>query len=65
LGEPQADDYEISAAEFFDAEQIKTLEPVFPLSRELGLRALTTDDHGLLEHDIPPSTSTTWKAFTI
>jgi ADP-ribose pyrophosphatase YjhB (NUDIX family) len=64
-GEPHTDDYEISAAEFFDAEHIQTLEPVFPLSRELGLRALTTDDHGLLEHDIPPSTSTTWKAFTI
>lgn len=64
-GEPQADDYEISAAEFFDAEHIKTLEPVFPLSRELGLRALATAGPGLLERDIPPSTSLTWKAFTI
>jgi ADP-ribose pyrophosphatase YjhB (NUDIX family) len=64
-GEPQADNYEISAAEFFAAEHIEGLEPVFPLSRELGLRALTTDDHDLREHDIPPSTSTTWKAFTI
>jgi ADP-ribose pyrophosphatase YjhB (NUDIX family) len=64
-GEPQADDYEISAAEFFDAEHIRTLEPVFPLSRELGLRALATAEHGLLERDIPPGTSISWKAFTI
>ncbi len=33
-GEPKADDYEISAAEFFDTEQIKALRPVFPLSRQ-------------------------------
>ncbi len=64
-GEPQADDYEISAAEFFDAEHIQTLEPVFPLSREVGLRALVTAEHGLLERNIPTSTSPTWKAFTI
>lgn len=64
-GEPQADEYEISAAEFFDAEHIQTLEPVFPLSRELGLRVLATDEHGLLERKIPPSTSAAWKAFTI
>jgi ADP-ribose pyrophosphatase YjhB (NUDIX family) len=64
-GEPHADDYEISAAEFFDAEHIKVLEPVFPLSREVGLRVLATDDHGLREQGIPPSTSAMWKAFTI
>ena len=64
-GEPQADQYEISAAEFLDAEQIKALEPVFPLSRELGLRALASDADGLIEYDIPNSTSARWKAFTI
>ncbi len=64
-GELQADNYEISAAEFLDAEQIRALEPVFPLSREVGLRALANDSDGLLEHDMPPSTSATWKAFTI
>lgn len=64
-GEPQADNYEISAAEFLDAEHIRALEPVFPLSRELGLRALENDADGLIEHDIPPSTTSTWKAFTI
>ena len=51
-GEPQADDYEISAAEFFDAEQIKALEPVFPLSREIALRVLENDSIGLMERDI-------------
>ena len=64
-GEPKADEYEISAAEFFDAERIQTLEPVFPLSRELGLRALAVAAEGLIERDIPPTTSATWKAFTI
>jgi len=64
-GEPQADDYEISAAGFFDAEQIKALEPVFPLSRELGLRVLENDSPGLTERDIPPTSSATWKAFSI
>jgi ADP-ribose pyrophosphatase YjhB (NUDIX family) len=64
-GEPQADDYEISAAEFFDAEHIRTLEPVFPLSREIGLLVLENNSSGLLERDIPPTTSATWKAFTI
>jgi ADP-ribose pyrophosphatase YjhB (NUDIX family) len=64
-GEPHADDYEISAAEFFDAEQIRALEPVFPLSREIGLRVLENDVNGLTERDIPPTSSATWKAFTI
>jgi hypothetical protein len=64
-GEPRADDYEISAAEFFDAEQIKTLEPVFPLSREIALRVLENDAAGLTERDIPPTSSATWKAFAI
>ena len=64
-GEPQADDYEISAAEFFDAEHIRTLEPVFPLSREIGLRVLGNDASGLMARDILPTSSETWKAFTI
>jgi ADP-ribose pyrophosphatase YjhB (NUDIX family) len=64
-GEPHADDYEISAAEFFDAEHIRALEPVFPLSREIGLLVLENNSSGLLERDIPPTTSATWKAFTI
>ena len=64
-GEPKADEYEISAAEFFDAERIQTLEPVFPLSRELGLRALAVAEEGLIERDISSATSATWKAFTI
>jgi len=64
-GEPQADDYEISAAEFFDAEQIKVLEPVFPLSRDIGLRVLENDSTGLTEREILPTSSALWKAFTI
>ena len=64
-GEPTADDYEIDAAEFFNAEQIKVLEPVFPLSREMGLRVLQDDSNGLTERAIPPTSSATWKAFTI
>ena len=64
-GTAQADNYEISAAEFLDAEQIRALEPIFPLSRELGLRALENDSDGLIEYDIPPSTSAAWKAFAI
>ena len=64
-GEPKADEVEISAAEFFDAERIQTLEPVFPLSRELGLRALAVAEEGLIERDISSATSATWKAFTI
>ncbi len=64
-GEPKADEYEISAAEFFDAEQIKALEPVFPLSREMALRVLENDSNGLTESEMPPTSSATWKAFTI
>ena len=64
-GEPQADDYEISAAEFFDAEQIATLTPVFPLSREIGLRVLRDNIVGLIETEIPPTTSAQWKAFCV
>ncbi len=64
-GEPTADEHEISAAAFFDAEQIKALEPVFPLSRELGLRVLQNDSDGLTAREIPPTSSATWKAFTI
>ncbi len=64
-GEPKADDYEISAAEFFDAEQIKALEPVFPLSREMALRVLENDSNGLTEREMSPTSSATWKAFTI
>ena len=64
-GEPTADDYEVSAAEFFDAGQITALEPVFPLSRALGLRVLENDSNGLTAREIPPTSSATWKAFTI
>lgn len=64
-GEPHADEYEISAAEFFDADQIAQLEPVFPLSRAIGLRVLDRDDVGLVETDISPTTPSHWKAFVI
>src|SRR5512134_4127057 len=52
-GEPRADGYEISAAEFLDAEQIEMLEPVFPLSREVGLQVLRHESPGLTEREIP------------
>jgi 8-oxo-dGTP diphosphatase len=65
-GEPQADQYEISAAEFFDADQIAKLDPVFPLSREVALRVLENDSNGLTEREIPSSSNPIkWKAFTI
>ena len=64
-GEPRADDYEISAAEFLDAGQIAALAPVFPLSREVGLRVLRDNAPGLTEAGIPPSSGAQWKAFTI
>lgn len=65
-GVPHADMHEISAAEFFDADQIAKLEPVFPLSREVGLRVLESDSDGLIEREIPSSlNSIKWKAFTI
>jgi ADP-ribose pyrophosphatase YjhB (NUDIX family) len=64
-GSATADGHEISAAEFLDANQIRTLEPVFPLSREVGLRVLETADAGLTERAVAGSTSTNWKAFTI
>ncbi len=64
-GAPKVDDYEISATEFFDAEQIKVPEPVFPLSREMALRVLEDDSNGLTESEMPPTSSATWKAFSI
>ena len=64
-GEPQADGYEISAAEFLDAEQITALEPVFPLSREVGLQVLRHESPGLIEQEISATSSVTWKAFMI
>ncbi len=65
-GEPQADQYETSAAEFFDADHIAKLDPVFPLSREVALRFLQNDSNGLTEREIPSSSNPIkWKAFTI
>ncbi len=64
-GAPKVDDYEISAAEFFDAEQIRALESVFPLSCEMALRVLEDDSNGQTEREMPPTSSATWKAFSI
>ena len=64
-GEPHADEYEISAAQFFDAGQIAALEPVFPLSRAIGLRLLSSESTGLTEIDVPPSSTPQWKAYSI
>ncbi len=64
-GEPQADNYEISAAGFFDAEQIAALEPVFPLSREMGLQVLRSESAGLIEREVSSASSAKWKAFMI
>ena len=65
-GEPQADLYEISAAEFLDADQIAKLEPVFALSREVALLVLQSETSGLTEREIPSSSNPIkWKAFTI
>ena len=64
-GIPQADNYEISAAEFFDAAQIAALDPVFPLSRTLGLEALKSETIGLVETTIAPTSGARWKAFTL
>ncbi len=64
-GTLRADGHEIADARFLTAEEIVALEPVFALSRELGLRALRDDARGLIESDIPPSSSARWKAFMI
>lgn len=64
-GVPKADDYEVSAAEFFDAAQIAALTPVFPLSRTLGLEALRDEISGLSETPIAPTTGPRWKAFML
>lgn len=65
-GEPRVDMHEISAAEFFDADQIASLEPVYPLSREVALLVLNSDIPGLTEREIPTSSNPIkWKAFTI
>jgi 8-oxo-dGTP diphosphatase len=61
----KADNYEISAAEFFDAAEITALTPVFPLSRALGLEALRAETGGLVETPIEPTTGPRWKAFTL
>ncbi len=65
-GEPKADMYETSAAEFLDADQISKLDPVFALSREVALLVLQSDDAGLIEREIPSSSNPIkWKAYTI
>ena len=64
-GEPHADEYEISAAEFFDAGQIAALESVFPLSRAFGLRMLSSESIGLTEIDVPLSSTAQWRAYSI
>ncbi|MBI5879301.1 MAG: NUDIX domain-containing protein [Chloroflexi bacterium] len=64
-GTPLADGHEIANARFMTADEISALEPVFALSRELGLRALRDDAHGLTETAVPPSSNERWKAFMI
>jgi ADP-ribose pyrophosphatase YjhB (NUDIX family) len=61
-GEPQPDQKEVSQARFFSAEELATLDPVFPLTRLLALRALN-GSVPLQEIDCPPSTGPDYRVF--
>ncbi|GAB4561763.1 MAG: hypothetical protein Kow0047_09350 [Anaerolineae bacterium] len=60
-GEPVADGREVSRARFFSAEELQTLEPIFPLTRHLALLAL--EDRPLLAETICPSSGDDYKVF--
>ncbi len=61
-GEPHPDRVEVSQARFFSAEELASLEPVFPLTRLLALRALA-GHVPLQEVPCPPSSGPTYKVF--
>ncbi len=61
-GEPRPDQKEVSQARFFSAEELATLDPIFPLTRLLALRAL--NGHvPLQEVDCPSSSRSDYKVF--
>ncbi len=61
-GEPRPDQKEVSQARFFSADEIAALEPIFPLTRMLALRAL--NGHiPLQEVDCPASAGPDYKVF--
>ena len=60
-GEPRPDLKEVSQARFFSAEEVAALDPIFPLTRTLALRAL--NGHIPLREIECPSTGSDYKVF--
>jgi 8-oxo-dGTP diphosphatase len=64
-GEPLPDNYEVDAAQFFDREELLTLNPVMELSRQIGLAVLAASGVELVETDIPGRSDSTYKAYLV
>ncbi len=60
-GEPRPDRQEVSQARFFSPEELLSLEPIFPLTRTLALRAL--NGHVPLHELECPSSGSDYKVF--
>jgi ADP-ribose pyrophosphatase YjhB (NUDIX family) len=61
-GEPQPDYLEVSEARFFSTAELMALDPVFPLTRVLALRALE-GGVPLREIDLAPTSGADYKVF--
>jgi len=62
VGEPQPNYVEVDEARFFSAEEVRTLDPIFPLTRVLALRAL--EGHAQLQEiEMVPSSGGDYKVF--
>mgnify|MGYP005861654997 CR=1 FL=1 len=62
VGEPQPDYVEVDEARFFSAEEVRALDPIFPLTRVLALRAL--EEHAQLQQiELASSSGGDYKVF--
>lgn len=61
-GSPVPDGYEVDQARYFDADELRALDPVLELSRQVALAALQADG-GLAETPIPGASGPAYIAF--
>lgn len=64
-GEPRPDHHEVDAAQFFNREELLTLNPMMELSRQIGLAVLASPGVELVETNIPGRSDATYKAYLI
>jgi len=64
-GEPQPDNYEVDAAQFFNREELLALNPIMELSRQIALAVLGAPGVELVEMVIPGRSDATYKAYIV